>query len=432
MFNFFEGMGGEEGGHQHGGGPSGDSTKFYETLGIKQEASASEIKKAYRKLAMTHHPDKGGDENRFKEISKAYEVLSDEEKRKMYDKYGEKGLEGGAGGMDASDIFGQMFGGGGMGGGRGRPRGPQKGKDVIFKLKVTLADMYNGTTKKLRLTKQVECGKCSGKGGEGVARCTSCRGQGVKIMMRQLGPGMVQQMQVQCEVCDGKGETVDPRKVCKTCTGNKVVKTKQTLEVTVEKGMKKGSKITFRNQSDQAPGQLPGDMIVVLLEEDHKTFHREGAHLFLKKTISLKQALTGLSFTVKQLDGRLLKIQTKDGNVISPNSFHCIREEGMPQQANPFVRGNLYVEFNIEFPQLGLPLRNRLKKLLPEGSRATKDDFEDDGSELEDVRLEEVDMDMEKKIWAEEKQSSTSQYDEDDEQQGHHHGGGGAQQCAQQ
>merc|ERR1719498_594470 len=261
MFNFFEG-GGFPGGMP--GGMEDDepanTTAFYETLGVSKTATPQEIKKAYRKAAMRHHPDKGGDPEKFKQISKAYEVLSDEEKRERYDKFGEKGLEGGGGGHDASDIFSAMFGGGGRRG----PRGPRKGKDVLFRLKVTLADLYNGATKKLRLSKSLLCSACDGKGGSRVQTCVSCKGQGSKMMIRQIGPGMVQQMQVQCDRCDGKGECIAPGDRCRTCEGNKVIKTKKTLEVHIEKGMKQGSKIVFRQESDQAPGIIPGDVVVAL------------------------------------------------------------------------------------------------------------------------------------------------------------------------
>merc|ERR1740123_417093 len=145
----FPGMGGKGGGRQK----NADTTKFYKTLEVDKDANDSEIKKAYRKLAVKHHPDKGGDQEKFKEITRAYEVLSDSEKRSTYDKFGEEGLEGGGGG-DPSDIFESFFGGGGRrGGGGGRRR--QKTQDVVQPLKVTLEQLYNGATKKMAITRQV-------------------------------------------------------------------------------------------------------------------------------------------------------------------------------------------------------------------------------------------------------------------------------------
>lgn len=148
-------------------------------------------------MAMKHHPDKGGDEETFKEISKAYEVLKDSEKRELYDEYGEEGVEnGGPPGGDMNDILSQMFGGGGGGGGRGRGgrRRKRKGEDVVFPLKIGLENLYTSITKKLKLTRNVICGDCNGKGGSSTIVCRDCRGQGVRMVMRQVGPGMIQQM----------------------------------------------------------------------------------------------------------------------------------------------------------------------------------------------------------------------------------------------
>jgi DnaJ-class molecular chaperone len=172
-----------------------DNTKFYELLSVSKEATVEEIKKSYRKLALKWHPDRNPDnredaEHKFKEISRAYEILSDTEKRTLYDQYGEEGLDGSGGGgaSSAMDIF-DLFGGGMFGahGGRGGPRGKQKGEDVVFPLKVSLEELYTSTTKKLRLTKNVICNACAGKGGKGETTCRGCRGQGVKVTIRQVG-----------------------------------------------------------------------------------------------------------------------------------------------------------------------------------------------------------------------------------------------------
>ncbi|RHY55157.1 hypothetical protein DYB38_008788, partial [Aphanomyces astaci] len=157
----FESFFGE--GHGHGGHSKPvDNTKFYETLGVPKNATAADIKKAYRKLALKNHPDKGGDPELFKDITVAYEALSDPEKRELYDQYGEEGLQhGGGGGHHGGDMFSQMF--GGRGG--GRPRGPQRGEDLTHPLKVSLEDLYNGKTVKLAVNRDVLCGGCAGRGG---------------------------------------------------------------------------------------------------------------------------------------------------------------------------------------------------------------------------------------------------------------------------
>ncbi|OQR92736.1 hypothetical protein ACHHYP_03304, partial [Achlya hypogyna] len=171
--SFFGGGGGFDGGHGHGAPRNVDNSKFYETLGVSKDASAADIKKAFRKLALKNHPDKGGDPELFKNITVAYEVLSDPEKRELYDKYGEEGLQQGGGPSAGADIFSQMF-----GGGMRQQRGPPRGEDLTHPLKVSLEDLYNGKTVKLAVNRDVVCGGCSGKGGpEGAEKvCDTCNG----------------------------------------------------------------------------------------------------------------------------------------------------------------------------------------------------------------------------------------------------------------
>lgn len=188
----------------------------------------------------------------FKEITRAYEVLADPQKRELYDQYGEEGLESGGGGAAASDLFSELFGGGGRR--RGGPRQKRKGEDVVFPLKVGLEDLYMGCTKKLRLTKNVLCKTCAGKGGvaDAVQKCKSCKGHGVKIVIRQLGPGMIQQMQTHCNECNGDGTVIADKDRCKTCRGAKTVKEKKTLSVYVNKGMKHGQRVVFHGEADES------------------------------------------------------------------------------------------------------------------------------------------------------------------------------------
>lgn len=408
-----------------------NNTKLYEDLGVSPSASAAEIKKAYRQAAMKHHPDKGGDPEQFKQITKAYEILGDEEKRERYNKYGEKGVESG-GGPNSDDIFSSIFGGGGGGGERGRG-GMRKGKDVLFKLKATLADFYCGGSKKLRLSKSTLCEGCGGKGGAKVLPCRSCKGQGIKIIVRQIGPGMIQQMQAHCDECEGQGEVINPKDRCKTCNGEKTVKTKKTLEVQIEKGMSQGSKVVFRQESDQVPNMIPGDVQVVLEQEDHPYFRRENSQLFYKKKITLVQALTGLTFFIEHLDRRVLSISTPEGQIIAPGSVKCIRDEGMPLQKNPTQTGNLYIEFEVEFPQpsdLSPEARQQLMKLLPTPAPEPNLAEGKDDVTVEDAFLENCDMAEESSRWKDDNKRHGEAYDEDGEEEGHHHGG--ATQCRAQ
>ena len=229
-FGDFEGMPGGMGGM--GGPPKEiDNTKFYKILGVDKNAEFNVIKKAYFKLAREHHPDRGGDKDKFQEIQGAYEVLSDREKRELYDKYGEDGVKeggrGGGGGMD--DLLGGLF--GGRGGGR-QESGPKKSKPVMHPMKVTLEEIYNGKTTKIAVNRDRICEPCNGLGGKegAVQKCTTCRGRGIVTRMTQIGPGMYSQSQGPCDDCGGKGETIDDANKCQVCKGKKVKKEKKIID----------------------------------------------------------------------------------------------------------------------------------------------------------------------------------------------------------
>ncbi|BGP55703.1 hypothetical protein JCM8202_003807 [Rhodotorula sphaerocarpa] len=334
-------------------------TKYYDLLGVTPGASEKDLKVAYRKLALKLHPDKNPDAgDQFKEVSHAYEILSDPEKRQMYDQFGEEGLAGGPGGMggmDPSDLFSQLFGGGGgfFGGGGmggGRPRGPRKGKDLVHRIKVSLEDLYKGKTSKLALQKHVLCGKCKGKGGKegAVKTCASCKGQGVKVVLRQLGP-MVQQMQQQCGDCNGEGEIINAKDRCKECNGKKIVNERKVLEVFIERGMREGQTITFNGEADQAPGVEPGDVVIVVEEKPHELFKRKGDDLFAEIEIDLLTALAGGSFTLPHFDDRALMVRIEPGEVIKPGSVKVLPEQGMPSHRHHEL-GDLVVQINVKFP----------------------------------------------------------------------------------
>mmetsp|Transcript_48446 Transcript_48446/g.105377 ORF Transcript_48446/g.105377 Transcript_48446/m.105377 type:complete len:511 (-) Transcript_48446:202-1734(-) len=295
-FPGMEGMGGPPGGGRGGrrGSKDIDNTKFYKTLEVEKSAGESEIKKAYRKLAVKHHPDKGGDPEKFKEVTRAYEVLSDSEKRARYDKFGEEGLENDGGG-DPSDIFSSFFGGGG-GGGRQRR---QKTKDVVQPLKVTLEQLYNGHTKKMAISRQVIDKK------KGVQQCDDCNGRGVKVEVIRIGP-MIQQMQSHCNSCGGQGKSFRTKQE------------REVLEVLIQKGSTDGTKIPFREMADEHPDADTGDVIFVVKQQEHAEFKRKGADLYLEKKISLVEALCGFEMSLTHLDGRKLLIKTTPGDIVKP------------------------------------------------------------------------------------------------------------------
>jgi len=291
-----DGFPGKGGGR--GGSKNVDTTKFYKQLEVDKNASEAEIKKAYRKLAVKHHPDKGGDPEKFKEITRSYEVLSDSDKRAKYDKFGEEGLEDGGGGGDPSDIFAQFFGGGGGRGGGGRSR-RSKTKDVVQTLKITLEQLYAGTTKKMAITRQVIDKK------KGVQECRVCDGRGVKVEVVRMGP-MIQQMQSQCGSCGGKGKSFNTKSE------------REVLEVHIQKGSSDGHKVPFREKADEHPDADTGDVVFVVKEQEHAVFKRKGADLFVERKISLVEALCGVSLELTHLDGRKLLIKTTPGDIIKP------------------------------------------------------------------------------------------------------------------
>jgi len=351
-------------------------TKYYDLLGVSPKATPEELKKAYRKLALKHHPDKNPEPEaaeKFKTISQAYEVLSDEKKRTIYDEGGEQaikeGLDRGGGGFSSPmDIF-DMFFGGNMSGRRGGGGGPRKGKDVVHQLSVSLENLYSGTVRKLALQKKVICTNCEGSGGKkGVApeKCSNCRGTGMQVRIQQLGPGMVQQIQSQCSSCQGQGEAISPKDRCKNCSGRKIVHERKILEVHVDQGMKDGQKITFAGEGDQEPGLEPGDIIIILDEKAHPTFTRHGGDLVIKMELDLVEALCGFQRTVTTLDDRTLVITHIPGEVMKNGDIRQIMNEGMPTYRSPYDKGRLIIQFSVKFPEKIDPTNvGKLEALLP-------------------------------------------------------------------
>lgn len=343
-------------------------TKLYDTLGVSPGASDAEIKKAYRKSALKYHPDKNPSEEaaeKFKEVSSAYEILSDSQKREVYDQFGEEGLSGNGGaGFPGGfgfgeDIFSQFF-GGATG---GRPRGPQRGRDIKHEMAASLEELYKGRTAKLALNKQILCKSCEGRGGKegAVKKCSSCNGQGIKFVTRQMGP-MIQRFQTECDVCHGTGDIIDAKDRCKSCNGKKVDNERKILEVRIEPGMKDGQKIVFKGEADQAPDVIPGDVVFVISEKPHKHFQRAGDDLIYEAEIDLLTALAGGQFALEHVSGDWLKVDIVPGEVIAPGARKIVEGKGMPFQKYGGY-GNLLIKFNIKFPENHFTSEENLKKL---------------------------------------------------------------------
>lgn len=423
-------------------------SKFYDMLGVAPDASEAQLKSAYRKGALKHHPDKnqGNPEaaDKFKEISHAYEILVDPQKRQLYDQFGEAGLEqggGGGGGMAAEDLFAQFFGGSGgggpfgnmFGGGGGfggmRDTGPKKARPIKHQHKVSLEDMYRGKVSKLALQKSVICPGCSGRGGKegGVKRCTGCDGQGVKLMMRQMGP-MIQRFQTVCPDCNGEGEMIKDKDRCKQCKGKKTVVERKVLHVHVDRGVQNGKTITFAGEGDQVPGVEPGDVIFEIEQKPHTRFQRKDDDLFYRAEIDLLTALAGGTLHIEHLDERWLNVEILPGEVIAPDTIKVIREQGMPSYRHHDF-GNLYIQFAVKFPErltgpdggsLSEDQIKALESVLP--PRTIDQRLPPADAMTDDFHLDEVDPTREGG-----RAAGATMEDEDDEM-----GGGERVQCASQ
>lgn len=386
-------------------------SRYYDVLGISPNATQEEIKKAYKKLALMHHPDKdGSDGEKFKEISQAFQVLGDPRKRQLYDEHGEQAVSEGAGPGDfhsPMDIFEMFFGGGG-----GRSRGPTRGKDTVYQLPVKLEDLYNGAVRKLAINRNNLCPKCDGRGGKpgAVQTCRTCNGTGVETRIQQLAVGYFQQIQHTCPTCHGRREVIDPKNSCKNCQGAKVVREKKIVEVHIDPGMVNGKTIRFSSEGDREPGIEPGDIVIVINEQDHDRFVRRSSDLICTMQLSLSEAICGFRRTIETLDKRTLVFTSKPGEVIKNNEYREISGEGMPQYKNPFEKGKLIIRFVVAFPPdnfLPPELLDQLRSLLPGPTR--RDPIT---SDVEEVVLQPFDPERDSRQRREAGRSEA--YDDDD------------------
>ncbi|KAJ3062147.1 DnaJ- protein scj1 [Podochytrium sp. JEL0797] len=323
---------------------------YYAILGVNKSALKREIKKAYKDLSKKYHPDKNpndkSSEEKFIECAQAYEVLSDDEKRRIYDQYGEEGLSGNNQQFhNPFDIFSQF----GFGGGGQRQQQERKGPETVMDLQVTLEELFNGEQVEVEINKQIICPICRGSGAlhaHDVVKCTSCNGAGVKIVKQQLAPGMFQQMQTHCNVCGGKGKIV--KSTCKSCHGDKVKRGSHQITVTVERGMADGQRVVFDSEGDEHPDVTSGDVVFVVKTEPHPVFVRDANHLRTFKEITLRDALLGFKFDVMHLDGKSVTV-SREGTT-QPGFVQQIKGQGMPTHMYPSERGDLFVQYSVKLP----------------------------------------------------------------------------------
>jgi molecular chaperone DnaJ len=358
---------------------------YYSTLGTARDASADDLKKAYRKLAMQYHPDRNpGDakaEARFKEISEAYDVLKDEQKRAAYDRFGHAAFENGggpqAGGFDfggagLGDIFDQMF--GQFAGGRNR--GPRGGSDIRAAVEIDLAEAFAGTKVQLRVPTRVACEACAGTGSEtkdrsAVETCPTCNGAG-KVRMQQ-GFFLVERT---CVTCSGRGQTI--KNPCRICQGAGTVQRERTLSVQIPAGVEDGTRIRLSGEGEAGgPGAPPGDLYVHVGIRPHEIFQRDGANIFCRVPLRMTQAALGGEVEVPAIDGSKARVKIPAGTQ-SGEQFR-LRGKGFSVLRSA-ARGDMYIQVAVETPQaLTKRQRELLEEFEAEAKGSTKGSPESEG-----------------------------------------------------
>lgn len=346
---------------------------YYEVLGVDKNASADEIKKAYRKLAVKYHPDKNpGDkeaEEKFKEAAEAYSILSDADKKAKYDQFGHAGVDGagpdfsgGFGNLNdiLNDLFGGAFGGGfggfgGFGGGFGGGRGGQRqqrvyrGRDIRVRVKLTLEEIAKGVEKEISIEKSVPCSECGGRGAKNssdIKTCSACGGTGqVQRVVNSLFGQTVTYST--CQQCGGEGKVIT--NPCRSCGGSGLVRKRETIKVKIPAGVEAGMQLTIAGEGHAAKNNgINGDLLVVIEEQEHPDFKREGNNLYYTKIVSLPEAILGAEVEIPCLDGpRRIKIDagTQSGTVTRING------KGLPTVNGYGGTGDLYVKIAVWIPK---------------------------------------------------------------------------------
>jgi len=339
-----------------------DKRDYYEVLGVDKSADADTIKKAYRKMAKQYHPDlHPGDqeaEAKFKEVNAAYDVLSDDQKKQIYDQYGHEGLDpssgmggggfGGFGGFDfgdIGDIFGNIFGGGG---GSSRRNAPQRGEDLSIRLTLNFEEAAFGCKKEISYSRIEACSECSGSGaakGTTPETCSKCHGTGSITVTQRTMFGMMQ-TQKACDACRGRGKTV--KTPCKNCNGKGYVKLTKRLDVSIPAGIDNGGRICLRGQGNAgANGGNYGDLYIIIALRAHEIFERDNYDIYCEVPVSYADLVLGAEIDVPTLEGTI-KYNIPEGT--QTGTQFCIRGKGITK-VNSSSKGDLYFSVALETPR---------------------------------------------------------------------------------
>jgi len=339
---------------------------FYAVLELQRDASAIDIRRAYRSNAMKYHPDKNPEneneaEEQFIKVRKAYETLSDPYSRERYDKFGKDANES-TKEVNPDNLYESLFG--------GKSKNvsdnsffeslfgfteTRKTESIQFEMKVGLTDLYTGVVKHLKINRKIVCPGCKGVGSSDqsqIVKCVRCKGTKIQITVQQSF-GFLQQSYSNCPDCGGHGEYILQKNRCGTCFGEKVVNESCLLKFQIEAGMEDGDVLVLEGESDRHPSMQPGDIVIIIreLSDYEQPFKRAGANLILNHTLSLVEALTGFIIRVNALDGRLLNITGDDDQIVRPGDIRIIENEGMPVRQSKKKRRFVY-KFGCGIPHL--------------------------------------------------------------------------------
>ncbi len=352
---------------------------YYDVLGVSKDASAEEIKKAYRKKAIQYHPDRNPDdksaEEKFKEAAEAYSVLSNPEKKSRYDQFGHAGVSGGAGGFGGGgmnmddiftnfgDIFGDMFGFSGGFGGRSRSSGKRvsKGTNIRVAIRLTLAEIAQGAHKKIKIKKYVSCDHCNGTGAKNsnaYSTCSTCGGTGQVTRVQNSFFGRVQTTGI-CPSCHGEGKMITDK--CPQCNGEGIIKKEEIIELDIPAGVEDGMQLRISGKGNAARrGGINGDLIVVIHEIEDDNIIRDGNNLYYELDISFIEATLGTTKEVFTIDGKV-KIKIEPGT--QPNKVLRLRGKGL-KDVNGYGKGDFLININVFVPEnLSREEKNILEKL---------------------------------------------------------------------